>query len=357
MSVSFKTMGIPVSALALMMILGQPLPYTQAETVGGGTLNAPAEGPAPAYSLGESGFILVKNWNFGTDPGSTITNMAEMSAHFQYRDHYESIVGGGGNYGSKMVAPDSASAVKGQPVEGQNGVPAVRKIEKESLKTFIVPLNPGATEVSVSKQETGCGSFQAKWALPGAGKHLGQDILWETRVRYVPPKYFWYSHWIDGEVWHKIEIDVVESFGFDNGNNATNYDGRFWHSEIGIGKAPAASDNRKDVKYGSWANTMKTMKVPMPYDASQYHVWSMLYRADNTISLCVDGREVQSGLLNWTVGGAAAAEPMKNVFFLFDATWGHRKIESLNKTMSVRGFDGKFFEFDYSRVYLRPASK
>lgn len=233
-------------------------------------------------------------------------------------------------------------------------MPDVRRFEKDSLRTFIVPLNPDAKEITVSKKDAGCGSFQAKWTLPAAGKHLGQDILWETRVRYVPPKYFWYSHWIDGEVWHKVEIDVVESFGYDNGNNATNYDGRFWHSAIGIGKVPA--DNSRAIKYGSWGNTMQSMGVPMPYDAGKFHIWSMLYRADNTVEIFVDGLKVQYGSLNWTVGGAANADPMKKVFFLFDATWGHKSIPSVNKTMSVADLQGKFFEFDYSRVYLRPGT-
>lgn len=347
-------MRLHSSPTLIAALLSLPFLSVRSETVGGGTILNPAEGPAPSHDIGGKGFVLVKNWNFGSGDNNTIRSMAEMSQHFQYRDHYDSIVGGGGNYGAKIVAADAASALESQPVEGRNGVPRVRQFERDSLKTFVVPLNSTATEISVSKKDAGSGSFQAKWALPGAGKHLGHDILWETRVRYVPPKYFWYSHWIDGEAWHKVEIDVVESFGYDNGNDATNYDGRFWHSAIGLGKTP--TDNFRAVKYGSWGNGMRSVGVPMPYDAGKYHIWSMLYRADNTVEIYVDGLKVQYGSLNWTVGGAANAEPMKKVFFLFDATWGNKAIPSVNKTMSVGELKGKFFEFDYSRVYLRPAS-
>ena len=338
---------LPVLALTLF----SALPFTtRAGTIGGGTLETPAEGPPPAFDIGGAGFVLVKNWDFGTSAGSTIKDMAALDENFQYHDHYSNIVGGGGNYGAKIVASDAASALGSQPVEGVNGVPAVRQFQTDSLKTFVVPLKPEAKEVSVTAQDAGCGSFQAKWTLPGAGKPLKQDILWETRVRYVPPKYFWYSHWIDGEVWHKVEIDVVEAFGFDNGGDSTNYDGHLWHSAIGIGTKP--EDNKAAVKYGSWGKTMASVGVTQ-YDASQYHVWTLLYRADNTVSITVDGIEVQSGSLNWTVGGTADAEPMKNVFFLFDATWGHKSIASVKKKMPVSELDGKFFEFDYSRVYLR----
>lgn len=256
------------------------LPFVGAETIGEGTLQTPAQGPAPSYQIGGAGFVLVKNWSFGSSSNSTIRNTEDTSAHFQYHDHYNNVIGGGGNYGAKIVAADATSAIKSQPIEGADGVPVVRKFESESLKTFVVPLKADAAHISVAKQDAGCGSFEAKWTLPGAGQHLGQDIIWETRVRYVPPEYFWYSHWIDGEGWHKVEIDVVESFGYDNGNDSTNYDGRFWHSEIGLGTA--AADNQRRIKYGSWINGMKSVGVPLPYDASQYHVWTMLYRANNS---------------------------------------------------------------------------
>lgn len=53
------------------------------QTIGGGTLSNPAQGPAAAFGLGE-GATLVKNWDFGTN--GTIKNMADMDAEFKYHD-------------------------------------------------------------------------------------------------------------------------------------------------------------------------------------------------------------------------------------------------------------------------------
>jgi hypothetical protein len=322
--------------------------FAKADTIGGGTLEKPAQGPAPAYGIGGKGFILVKNWDFGAK--GTIKNMADMSANFQYHDHYGLYSNGGGNYGALTVAPDAADAVSGQPVEGP-GVPKVREFTDDSLKTFIVPLH-GATTLIPKDHNAGCGSFQAKWTLPAAGSALGQDMIWETRVRYDPPKYFWYSHWIDGPVWSRVEIDVIESFGYDNGGGATNFDGRYWHSAIGLGTSK--KDNHQAVKYGNWANAMASVGIKK-YDAGQYHTWTLFYGADNSVAIYVDGVKVQWGSLHWTVGGAKDAKPMDAVFFLFDATWAHTKVPSVNKPLPATELKGKYFEFDYSRVYLRPA--
>jgi hypothetical protein len=55
--------------------------WAAAETIGGGTLATPAVGPAPAYAVDGSGFVLVKNWNFGTSQSSTVTDMSIMNSH------------------------------------------------------------------------------------------------------------------------------------------------------------------------------------------------------------------------------------------------------------------------------------
>lgn len=346
---------IGIVFVMLMPLLGWVLAVEsekeKAQTLGGGTIEDPAQGPPPAFGIGGDGFVLVKNWDFGAN--GTIKNMADMNANFQYHDHYGLFNNGNGNYGAHTVAPDAANAVPGQPIEG-DGVPTVRQFTPTSLKTFIVPLK-GTQTVTPSEHNAGCGSFQARWTLPAAGAPLKQDIIWETRVRYEPPKYFWYSHWIDGPVWHKVEIDVVESFGYDNGGGATNYDGRYWHSAIGLGTSP--KDNERAVSYSpSWKTAMASAGIKN-YDASKYHVWTMVYSADNTVTIYVDGVKVQWGSLNWTVGGAKDAEPMNAVHFLFDATWGHTKVGSVSKSMPASELKGKYFEFDYSRVYLRPAKE
>src|SRR5690606_20236828 len=80
-------------------------------TVGGGALDTPAVGPAPAFGLGGEGLVLVKNWDFGTAAGSTITDQATMNAHFQYHDQFGTVANGT-NYGAPIVAPSADLALK-----------------------------------------------------------------------------------------------------------------------------------------------------------------------------------------------------------------------------------------------------
>jgi hypothetical protein len=223
-------------------------------------------------------------------------------------------------------------------------VPVVRKFTEKSLKTFIVPLG-GATTVQASSHNMGCGSFMAQFPLPAGGSHLTQDIIWETRVRYDPPPYFWFAIWAAGEKWDGgAEEDVVESFGFDNGGGFTNYHGQYWHSN-----SVGGSD---DDNYGSWPDSMAAHGITH-FKAAEYHTWTWLYRKDNTYSVFLDGKEVQTGALNWTLSGTPAGEPLK-LYFLFDAGLGHVSISSVNQPLPATELKGKHFEWDYSRVYLKP---
>lgn len=313
-------------------------PSQQAETAGGGSLSNPAIGPAPTSSAFGTGYVLVKNWNFGT--GGTIRTIADMNREFYYHDQFGTI-GNGTNYGAITLAPDSANALSGQPIEDPNN--PVRRITADSLKTTLVPLN-NATTVSATQHNVGNGSFMARWAPSAGGSRLGNDILWETRVRYVTPKYFWFALWNAGNKWDKgAEFDVVESFGYDNGGGNTNYDGRYWHAD------PVGGTSTTD--YSNWGNGMAKRGFSN-FDATQYHTWSMLYRTDNTYSFYLDGIEVQSGTMPWTLGAGAGGEPI-DFHFLFDAGWGHTQVGSVNKSMPASELAGKNYEFDYSRVYER----
>lgn len=312
--------------------------------VGGGSTTQPAaNAPAPYKNLGGDGFVLVKNWDFGTDAGSTIRNQEEMNEHFQYHDQFNTIANGT-HYGALIVAPDKATAIWKQPIEGANtGGKKVREFFGEHLRTYLVPLD-GATTVDVNLHNAGCGSFHAKWKLPTGGKLLGQDLLWETRVRYVTPPYFWFSFWTAGNKWTRgAETDVVESFGYDNGNNSTNFDGRYWH--IGMKTTP------KSISYKNWKVGMETAGIK-EFDATQWHVWTWVYRADDTQSVYMDGIEVQTGQTAWTRGGETSGETI-DMNFIFDGTWGHTDVKSVNHTLPASAFDGKYYDWDYSRVYLR----
>lgn len=321
------------------------------ETIGGGTVAAPAIGPKPSFGIGGPGMVLVKNWHFGTQ--GTIKNYTAMSANFFYHDQFGTI-GNGTNYGAVTVAPDAAHALPNQPLEGTDS-PPVRQFTGDSLKTFLTGLD-GATQVKPQSHNAGNGSFMAQWKLPRGGSLLGQDIVWETRVRYVTPPYFWFALWTAGNKWkwadghaRGAEQDLVESFGYDNGGTHTNYDGRFWHVNT---VAFPATDT---VNYDDWGKGMAQGGIKT-YDASQYHIWTWLYKKDNTYAMYVDGIKVQSGAdYHWTYGGGKDDEPI-DLVFLFDGGWGHTQIDSVDKPLPVSAFDGKFYEWNYSRVYLsKPA--
>jgi len=320
------------------------------ETIGGGTVISPAVGPPPLFGIGGPGMVLVKNWHFGTQ--GTVKNSADMSANFYYHDQFGTI-NNGGKYGSNIVSPDFENSIRGQPIEGANS-PPVRKFTADSLQTFLTPLDKTA-KVQVWNHNAGNGSFMAKWRLPNGGPTLGQDIVWETRVRYKTPPYYWFALWTAGRKWkwdgqaQGAEQDLVESFGYDNGGGNTNYDGRFWHSNS------VASPSKDTVDYSGWGTAMEKLGIKS-YDASQYHVWTWLYKKDGTFAMFVDGVKVQSGSnYYWGYGNKGGDEPI-DMDFLFDGGWGHNQIGSVNKELPASAFDGKFYEWNYSRVYLSRGS-
>jgi hypothetical protein len=56
--------------------------------------------------------------------------------------------------------------------------------------------------------------------------------------------------------------------------------------------------------------------------------------------------------MNWTNGASAGGQPI-DFRFLFDAGWGHTQVASVNHSMPASELAGKFYGFDYSRVYER----
>lgn len=319
-----------------------------AETLGGGTLESPANGPAPSFGIGGEGVVLVKNWNFGTE--GTIKSISDLSAHFQYHDQFGTIANGS-NYGALMVAPNQATAINdgthgAQPVEGP-GVPTTREFTADALRTLLVPLD-GATSVKADQYNVGCGSFVAKFTLPHGGSLLNQEIVWETRVRMVTPPYFWFAIWAAGQQWSDgAEMDVVESFGWDNGGGSTNFDGRYWHSDCVGGTNTLVPNFVWD-----WPGGMASVGVDT-YDASEYHIWTWHYRKDDTYDVYVDGVRVQSGTLRWTLGGTSNGTPL-SVYFLFDGGFGHTQIDSVNRSLPASDLTDTYYDWDYSRVYLKP---
>lgn len=310
-------------------------------TIGGGTLDTSAVGPAPSYDIGGGGFTLVKNWDFGAK--GTIKTIADLNAHFQYHDQFGQVVNP--NYGALIVAPDGATKIGRQPVEGVNTPTPVREFFADSMKTYLVPLD-GATTITSKPRNCGSGSFMAKWRLPNGGSLLKQDLVWETRVRYVTPPYFWFALWTAGNAWnHGAEMDLIESFGYDNGGGATNFDGHNWHSDV-VGGTSATH------YHSSWGKGMKSRNIAK-YDASQWHTWTWLYRKDNTFIAYVDGIPVQEGTVHWTYGAKEEGKPV-DMCFLFDGTWGSPNVSGIKgNTLPASELAGKYYEWDYSRVYLK----
>ena len=268
-----------------------------------------------------------------------------------YHDQFGTI-GNGTNYGAVTVAHDSATALADQPIEGVD-CPPVREFTADSLKTYLTGLD-GATLCKPKSHNAGCGSFMAKWALPKAGGPApDHDIVWETRVRYLTPPYFWFAIWAAGNKWkydkgaQGAEQDLVESFGYDNGGKFTNFNGRFWHSN-----AVATPGNDK-IDYRDWGKTMSDVGIKS-FDPSQYHIWTWHYKRDATYAMYMDGIKVQAGVdYYWTYGNRKTDEPLE-MFFLFDGGWGHTQVASVNHALPASEFAGKYYEWNYSRVYLVP---
>ena len=317
------------------------------DTVGGGTIDRPAVGPPPSFGIGGAGMVLVKNWHFGTT--GTVRDIGQMSEHFQYHDQFGTI-GNGTNYGAVTVAPDAKTALPDQPIEGVD-CPPVRRFTPDSLKTFLTGLD-GATLCKPRSHNAGCGSFMAKWHLPRGGSLLGRDLVWETRVRYDTPPYYWFAIWTAGNKWkydhgaQGAEQDLVEGFGYDNGGpKYTNFDGRFWHSNA------VATPLKDTADYKEWGRAMAAQGIKA-FDPRQYHVWTWRYNRDDSYAMFVDGVKIQGGSdYHWTYGGNAADEPIDMVF-LFDGGWGHTQVAGVNKPLAASAFAGKFYEWNYSRVYL-----
>jgi hypothetical protein len=332
----------------------------QTNTIGTGSLTNPAIGPAPSYGIGGSGFTLVKNWVFGT--AGTITSDTDLKNNFQFHDQFNQYMNP--NYGAASIAPDSADALSGQPYQGEtfNGVtvPAARSYSTNYMRTYVVPLT-NATNVTAANESTGginvgSGAFTSKWTLPTAGSLYGHDIIWETRVRYVTPPYFWFALWDDSYPWdYGAEMDLIESYGY-NQNGTTNYAGAYWHSNtvVDTAKSPATDQ----VNFSSWGAGMKAAGIST-YDATQYHIWTLAYYKDNTYALYVDGTKVQYGSNYWWNQGGynPGLGGETNVYFHFDATWGSTTVSGDDPNsaggLAASALSNTYYEFAYSRVYVR----
>ncbi len=317
----------------------QPVAYTGPQSVGRGGLDDPAEGPPPALGDVGPGWLLVKNWDFGS--GGTVRNRDDLIREFHFRDNFNTF-DQGGLYGVKSVAPSRALALPGQPVE--DPARPFRDFTAQSMRSWLRPLDPRASHVTVERREVGSGFVMPKFTLPAGGSRLGRDILWETRVRLNnPPPGYWFAIWTVGNKWDGgAEMDVVESFGFDNGGGYTNYDARLFHVNSVGGK--------DRVRATHWEAYVPGRRA----DLTQWNVFTWVYRKDESYTVWFNGQEVQSGVIHWTLKGRPDGQPL-NMSFIFDPAWGHKKVASVNlRDVPVSKFENAYYEWDYSRIYLRP---
>jgi hypothetical protein len=321
----------------------------QAETVGVGDINQPAVGPPPteAGQIGGADFVLVKNWDFGTQ--GTIRDVDDLIAEFQFHDQFNTIANGT-NYGAVIVAPNAATAIHAgglglpndmQPVEDPTR--PNREWTSDSLLAHVLPLSASQTTATVTNHDTGNGSFMAKWNLPSGGSLLGEDLLWETRARMPAPlAAYWFALWTSGNRWdHGAEMDVLESFGTPN---VTPLGSAFHVNSVG---------GTDTIDYSSWPNGLTQAGVPTTdRDLRDWHTWSWLYRKDDSYVVYYDGYVVQTGQLIWTYQAVQGGQSI-DMDFLFDFSWGHTQISQVNISLPASDFP-LTYEIDYSRVYLRP---
>ena len=284
-------------------------------------------------------WMLVKNWDFGSDGGNTIHDLAELSAEFQYHDHWGTI-DNGGNYGAAMVAEQPGTELAGQRLD-PGGEGKFREITATSLRTYVRPLDPGQSTVSVSSHNAGCGSIVAKWSLPGGGAQLGQDMKWETRLRMPKPlSAYWLAIWNAGTLWNNgPELDVMESFGTPNINHDA-----FHSNTVG---------GTDTINYASWPNGLTAAGVPNTSEARDltlWHTWTLEYRKDDSYEVRYDNWVVQRGTIPW-ITDRGRKQPT-DLHFLIDLGWGHVKIADVNITLPASAFPLEY-EVDYSRVWLR----
>jgi hypothetical protein len=290
--------------------------------------------------------VLVKNWDFGT--AGTIRSTSDLVSEFVFHDQFGTIANGT-NYGAVIVAPTTATAITQsglglagnmQPVE--DPAHPNREWTATSMLAHVLPLSTSQTSVSATAHNAGNGSIVAKWKLSSGGALLGKDLLWETRVRMPTPlAAYWFALWTSGNMWnHGAEMDVLESFGSSNVYPPPT---AFHVNSVG---------GTDSIDYTSWPTGLTTAGIPTSdRDLTAYHVWTWLYRKDDTYTVYYDGHVAQAGSLHWTLGATTGAQSI-DMDFLFDFGWGHTQVSSVNITLPASMFP-LTYEIDYSRVYLR----
>lgn len=281
-------------------------------------------------------------------PGATIRNRAELSRAVYFYDQFNQRNNGGGNYLADNMAPPEAEDPG--PCERYGAEDPFHEIAAGSLRCYVKPKRRGARWITPQphgrSQPVGASGFRLRYPGPGggAGSRLGRDICWETRCRMSGPlPYYWWSLWICGEAWDRgAELDVPESFGFDNGFGYTNFQGEKFHvSSVG-------GEDEVDVS-ANWSRHVPEGVGPL----TRWHTFTTVYRRDDTWECRVDGKLANRGRLLWRLGGNQGTQPLERCWFLIDNAWGHQHVRSVRpERVEVRIFEGFHWEYDYTRIWV-----
>lgn len=291
-------------------------------------------GPKP-FAAVAPGFSLVKNWDFGTD--GNIKDVPSLEAEFTFHDVWNTI-NLGGKYGSDTAAPTAASVLPGV---GQLVRSDVREFVPGVMKAYVRPKDAAQTTVGPwSKHDAVNGSIAAKYQYaPGP---RAKDILWETRVRISKPvESYWFALWAAGTKWDKgAEMDVAEAFS----TPWTDYTKAAGFHIDSIGGVDAKA---------CWSDWWPCLRSWDPNEAhwnlTDFHVFSWVYRKDDTYVVYVDNRVFQQGTISWKANG----EPI-NLAFMFDfAGNGDSDVWQVNNLVTPVAQYPIVYEIDWSRVYER----
>jgi hypothetical protein len=304
--------------------------------------------PLPGAIAGE-GWVIEYDLTFGFRRAeATVGERSTLCEKVYFFDQFGQKNNGGGNYLADNMAPPECKDPG--PTDIYDADYPFHEVGPDTLKCFVKPKDRSATRIEPAQfgvpQPVGASGFRLKTPTlsEGLGSRFGRDVCWETRCRLSSPlPYYWWGLWISGERWDQgAELDVPESFGFDNGLGLLNYDGRSFHvNSVG---------GRDEISSRNWS----------PYLPSKFrslldwHTFTTVYTRDDTWQTFVDGELSNRGSLKWNYRGNVGDQPLSKAFFLIDNSWGHQKVASVRPSSVSAGiFRHFYYEYDFTRIWIR----
>lgn len=304
---------------------------------------AAAQSPTlPAGSIVPPGMVLVKDLNFGAGAGNNVNTFDKLDAAVNYHySQWNKTIDNGGAYGCQIAARTEATKRVGTPTQLVD--PSLRALTTDSLYLQAYQ-KPGVTGTVGPAMAHNClqSGFELKYTLPAGGHYLGSSIVWETRWKaYNSPNGFWDAIWVAGTNWQGgPEFDVMESFGnqWNQGGNTWG-----WHSD----QIPNTFPQSPTACVNDWPGCLNPWKALGGVGNYQvWHVWTWVYRVDDTWTLYTDGKYFASGKLVWSnVSGPT------DMHFMFDVSMFNTQVDYLNTTTTPTSYLPRHVELDYTRIW------